>query len=244
MLEIAQGYIHFETLGALRDRKAIGDSIFAQSRDLAAQIYQFEVEIEVRIEPGSVRSWITARAKTGLVILQIVSIYSGFKDSIKEMYSDARYFSEKVNEFSKNAFDANDASVIRKERRTKFSGKIYRIKQRVDKLKENRENIPPKVFNEEMEKISASLLSLSDELNEEELNIISNTLEIPERKLRIPEPSRLFTRPEQFLIEMPQALVTVAASGEPPIYRRRELVQPQLRLSSPEKGGDDPLLLE
>jgi hypothetical protein len=137
MTELAQTYVHLRPYEIDAERiNHLG--IATQERAIAAarQFYRGNVTIDVRLEEGSARLWVTVAGVLSALNIGYgaVADYKGFKDSIVAICEDARKFGTFVSgAFSKDAA-ATLSQIYRIERRLKVPGKIKRIIVKLETL--------------------------------------------------------------------------------------------------------------
>lgn len=237
MADIAQGYLHLEPIALHRSPTEIGGALISDATEIAREIYDFDTLINVRIEEGSFKTWITV---TSLLfnVYSGISDYDDFKRNAISLYEDAIDFGEKANTAIQHAFGARDGAIIHKERRTKSSGKIYRIIKRIDRLKENKDRLSPRDVEQELQKIQIYLRSLAKDMDDDEINFIKNELKIPQPKAPAPETPKYILKPEQLEIETRVHVIPEGDGRKKLLYKGSKLVRASSRRSS--KGRKEP----
>lgn len=133
-VELAQTYIHIRPLEIhLIELDDLGSKITDIARRSAKQIYHHEIELEVRIEEGSIKVWATVLAILASTYSGIAN-YKGFKESVVELCSDARQFGGDVCGAVTNIARSNKADVFRTEKRLKYPGKMRKIINELEQL--------------------------------------------------------------------------------------------------------------
>ena len=123
---ISQAYFHFQPYhvegASLED---LSNLIAAISEQTATRAFDFDTTIEAILVPGSLRGWVTASAIFSTIT--VVSTYSDFKASVKEIYTDSKWFAQQVNELVVQKSDVHKSDIFRTERRTKATGRLKRL---------------------------------------------------------------------------------------------------------------------
>ncbi|MCK9916270.1 hypothetical protein MXD81_44675 [Microbacteriaceae bacterium K1510] len=214
MAQVAQAYFHFHTVLPSRELRRFGRQIDKASRRAALRNFETTVLINVEIVEGSLIGRITAYAGIiGLVTTPIAN-YKGVKDSIKEMYSDARSFGSEVVDRAVDLAGVSEKQVYRVERRTKTVGRLARLLNDIERLESSVDNLTPKQMKQELGRINNELEAVAADLDPQEQKNLIGALE----HTKLPPPAkwprseehgtRAILRPEQYelTIEAPEEI--------------------------------------
>lgn len=167
MTPLAEAYIHLKPFNAppflLEEHVAIISKI---ARGAAEKYYKKDVEIEVWIEPGSLRIWVRVKGTivtSALIIAGTASVIN----AVEPLIDAAVWFDNTVIDgyFGETAPPEN--STFRTERRTKIPGKINRTIERLEWLQENFDSLSPNEVNEELRRVQRALRSIAAQLGDE-----------------------------------------------------------------------------
>ena len=136
MAQLAQGYIHLRPYRVETELQALGKSIDEISFEIARRIYGQGIEVDVRLEEGTLRGWITVIGTIALTTYTVIAEYKGFTESVPLLCDKARSFGFEVCEQFIERNDAKSQQVFRVERKLKTPGRINRLLKRVKKLDE------------------------------------------------------------------------------------------------------------
>lgn len=239
MAEIAQGYVHLKPFGLQSEAKKAGRSILDELSEAAREIYSFPVEIDVEIEDGSIKVWATVI----VTLYSAISVYPQFKDGLKELKSDAVHFGTKTIDVVEKFMNPAQSQIFRVERRTKVSGKLYRLSRRAERLEENYNSLSPEVRESESAAIQSEIDKLVNLLDEAEAYFIKNNIKVPgkTRKVR-PETRKVALRPEQLEFS-DQNLPSILDHPKRLLYKDRKLVMPKgLSKRDAPKNPSNPLI--
>jgi hypothetical protein len=145
MTEIAEAYIHLRPFSVSESTlRAIGRSADSIAYSVAREIYGPTVNIEVKLEAGSLKGRIMVIASSAFLLYGGIADYKGFKESVAEMCADARSFGADVcGKFTKAA-GASKRQVYRTERRLKTLGRIARVIDRLERLQRQLSDLSPR----------------------------------------------------------------------------------------------------
>lgn len=185
MVTIAETYIHIKVdveKEKLYELKAYLEYIAAVS---AKEHFDFEVDIEILIEEGSIKGWLKA---AGWLYAGIAA-YGSFRSGIDYLVKDGRGFSDYVIERLHTDTDLPDNSFYRTERRLGTPGRIKRLYPKLDEASE--------LF--EVDYINSA---------QEELKTIQPSLSRILRDLDSPEDRQMFleTVPKSIIQNLPEPL--------------------------------------
>lgn len=171
MAEIAQTYVHLRPYELNRERiDRLGYAVQESAVEAARIVYGGGVDIEVELEAGSVKGWITVGGILGALHLGYgaVADYKGFKESIVEMCEDAKKFGMIVSEAFTSKAGVSPESVYRVEKRLKVPGKIKRVFTKMEVLDQVAGSLNKSELIARMAEIEHDLQSIEKELSAEE----------------------------------------------------------------------------
>lgn len=161
MTEIAEAYFHLRRVELSPDElQRLGDQASALAALTANDLFPPETIIDVRLEEGSLKGWITAIGL--LTVYGHIADYKGFKESVAEMVSDARAFSEAVSSKIFSQKELKGSVIYRQERRTKTPGRIKRVIQKREWLDDHRAQLSKadvEAMNYEIERLLQLVLA-------------------------------------------------------------------------------------
>ncbi|MEL3889480.1 hypothetical protein V6B08_04365 [Ferrovibrio sp. MS7] len=239
MTALAEAYIHLRhyqyTTSYLNEIQERAERI---ARPIIAGLYTEPVDLEIRIEEGSLKIWLTVFGVLGAAYHGI-AVYSEFKKSITELVKDAREFSDSILDDFLPEINATPPQIYRTERRLKTPGKIHRIINRVEKLKDRMGGMNSQDVEIELNKILGELYKIQKDLSEEEIKFLLSSIEI--KTIELPKtPKQLKERvaalrqkhPEDFdLLEVPLNFVQARSFEALPVSAENQNdIQPKLQM--------------
>ncbi len=135
MAHLAQTYVHLRPYELNAETiQRLGAAIQESAEVAALEFYRGGVTIDVDLEEGSAKFWITVLGALEIAHIAYGTIadYKGFKESIGEMVQDARSFGDFMIEATKQQSKATDKQVFRTERRLQTPGKIKRVTEKLE----------------------------------------------------------------------------------------------------------------
>jgi hypothetical protein len=240
--QLAQAYIHLKPYHASRKKlQRLGKSTDILAADIAKRIYGGNVVIDVQFEEGSLRVRVTVIGTLAatLAVYSTVADYKGFKDSVAELCDDARQYATDVCEpFTKKA-GANEEQVYRFERRTKTTGKLYRLAKRLEKLENSVSALSPNDVKKELSQASRELAAIAKDLSPTEMEAVekqltSKTLPPPSKwpPPQLEPPKAAKKDEEQLVLDKGLGLMLPAPSPPSPnhlvVYHNQTRVEAQL----------------
>lgn len=239
MAQVAQAYFHFHADLPARDLREFGRQIDRAARRAALRNFETTVLINVEIVEGSIIGRITACAGIIGLLTTPIANYKGVKDSVKEMYSDARSFGSEVADKAIQLAGVSGKQVYRVERRTKTVGKLGRLFNDIERLENSVDDLTPKQMKAELGRINHELQAISRDLDPQERQQLSGVLE----HTKLPPPSkwpnpdergpRAILKPEQYelTIERPLHIEDRSRTRHKPIrYESSFKVEPVKRV--------------
>src|SRR3569623_218994 len=95
MVEVAQSYFRLALAMAPSDQEQLREYLRRRAAEILVSVYAIDGTIDVEVEDGSVRAWITASV---VGIGGLVASYGSLRQSIDYLVHDAQAFSEQVHE--------------------------------------------------------------------------------------------------------------------------------------------------
>lgn len=239
MAQIAQAYFHFHADLPARNLSKFGRRIDRAARSAALRNFDTTVTITVEIVEGSTIGRITAYAGIIGLFTTPIANYKGVKDSVKEIYADARSFGSEVAEKAIQLAGVSGKQVYRIERRTKTVGKLRRLLNDIERLENSVNDLTPKQMKEELGRLNHELQAISTDLapqEQQQLSQILKTTKLPPPS-RWPRPDehapRAILRPEQYELTIEQPLQIddrLKARRKPSRYENSFEVEPAKRV--------------
>lgn len=183
MTTIGEAYVHLRPY----DVDKLGITELGERAVLVAaaafkETYSFDGTIEVHIERGSAKVWITLLGAFSWSLYDGVSKYPDFKAGVEQMVQDARDFGSLFNRAFITQAEAQPDQVHRTERRTKTPGKV---KRGLDKLE-------TASADDDVKAAMAILRSALADLNEKDEATLEEVLQTiyPEAAQALPPPEK------------------------------------------------------
>ena len=176
MTTVAQAYFHIRQVRLDDTRlRGLGDLASSLSAEAASGLYPPDSVIEVRLSEGSLKGWITVGG-IAIAAYGVIADYKGFKESILELNSDAKIFSEIVIQKFIEKSDLGGGQVYRQGRRTKTPGRIKRLIERRERLNEHRSELSKSIIDRENIEIEMLLQEILTEVDPSERAIVRKLL--------------------------------------------------------------------
>ncbi len=179
---------------------------------VAVRIYGPQVEVDVVVEAGSLLVRITVIGSLLWGGYDAVSKYPDFKHGMHQLVEDAqKYGSAIVNEVVKVTGHAKPASITKRDM---TPGRISRVIEKLERVKELEKHAPRRVVQEELHQITRDVQAIEKDLDPEELKQVDRVLESrglpPLEKLPKPEvyeePAAILRERKALERERPQAV--------------------------------------
>jgi hypothetical protein len=199
MTQIAQAYFHLKPFDVERDALlTYRETAREIARQLGERVFLIDTEISVALERGSLQGWITAAAIGNfLTAYGLVADYKGFKESLQEMVTDARWFGEEFNKVFLAKSHVDQSDVFRTERRTKAPGKLLRAINDLEAIELGQMDLPPNELKRRIREARIKIAEVEEELDQDDRKLINNALNdapFPVPQIADPRPSALFRR--------------------------------------------------
>jgi len=159
MSTLSQAYLNLTIDASASEIEAVRTYLAEVGRCIAIEVYGQEIEIEIRIEDGSLKAWVTV---VGLIWVGVAS-YGSFRTGIDYLVHDGRQFGEMVTSRFIEDAGLQDDKVYRVERRLGIPGRIRRLLVKIEKI-ENAEYTNP-VVRTELEKLRQEVQRIVDDLD-------------------------------------------------------------------------------
>ena len=132
MTKLAETYIHLK-IDATREFTGEAREYFYEiAKPISYDLFHQDIEIEIRFEDGSWKTWI---AVSGAIYIGIGQ-YGSFRSGIDYLVKDERKFSDTIIERFVDEKKIDQDIIFRTERRLGVPGKIQRLFKRIDRLDE------------------------------------------------------------------------------------------------------------
>ncbi len=216
MARLAQTSIRFRRyeIGAARFER-LSVEIDAVAARVAREIYGPAVEVDVVIEAGSLLIRITVIGSILWGTYDGISKYPDFKVGLGELVKDAQDYSSAIVDEVLKVTGQKKADSIAKRDMT--PGKISRIIEKLEGVKNLEKHAPRRVVQEELRQISRDVQAIERDLVPQELKQIDEVLE----SRGLPPLEKL---PRPLVAEDRSAIVRERkGSGGPPLLRQKKL---------------------
>ncbi|MGK9368492.1 hypothetical protein ACSSWA_06290 [Melioribacter sp. Ez-97] len=190
--EIGETYLKLNLEFTEDNKKLLTDIYSYILKEISRELLkERKVKISIEFDEGSLKTKIKIWGLIATIYIGIGN-YGSFRQGIREIINDVRNLSEYVIHYSQNEQPIGQ-KIIRSERRRGFSGRIYNIYDRIDKLERNLNNLSQNEIRNELTSIKQEISNigvlLPEEINQqflEELpnNYRDNLPEPNERKVR------------------------------------------------------------
>lgn len=129
---LSQAYLNLTIDASEIEIEAVRSYLSDIGRSYGIEIYGREIEIQVRVEEGSLKTWVTVAG----AIYVVVAGYGSFRSGVDHLVLDARHFGEIIA--SRFIEDANidEGKVYRVERRLGIPGRIRRLLVKIEKIEQ------------------------------------------------------------------------------------------------------------
>jgi hypothetical protein len=191
MTLLGEAYVHLRPFYA-NDRRveAIAVGIEQQCPIAADVIYGSSVEIGIRLEEGSLKTWVVVAGS----LCAAIATYPEFKLGIKELYDDAKAFGNAILEIVEAETAVPKNRIYRVERRTKTVGRVHRLIRSIDKLKREAWKLDAAEREGRVLEIRYRLHSLLSEVDDERDKELLRAAMLSTGFTPLPEPSDRLTR--------------------------------------------------
>jgi hypothetical protein len=177
LVQLAQTYIHLKPYRVSRKRlNSLGKRAEKIAVKAALDVYGGGVTVDVRLEEGSLRTWVSVAGVLTLSAYGVIADYKGFKESIQEMCKDAREYGLDVCGAFTEAAKAHKGQVYRVERRLKTPGKLNRVLKKIEQLDKAAESMGTDKLQAQLKDVQDELQTISSELTEEERKMMRQAL--------------------------------------------------------------------
>lgn len=129
MTTLAQTYLHFKANASHEDLEVARTYFLYVAALSAAEHFKSEVALQLRVEEGSLKGWITV---VGAMYAGICA-YGSFREGIDYLVKDGKEFSDYVIKRTISDVVAPAGSLVRAERRSGVPGQISRLLPLIDK---------------------------------------------------------------------------------------------------------------
>jgi hypothetical protein len=229
LAQLAQTYIHLSPYSVSRKKlNALGRRAERIAIKAAQDVYGGDVTVDVRLEEGSLRTWISVAGV--LTIYGAIADYKGFTA----------------------AAHVNKSQVFRVERRLKTPGKLNRLLKKLEQLDQVAEKMGTDKLNVELKDVQRELAAIQSELSDEENKQIQKALvfeNLPVLRRRPHnrriEPPKVATKPEEeepLLLEMELVGPPGTKKIPPKLVYHHKVYVPARKLGK--SGKDEPPALE
>jgi hypothetical protein len=130
MTRLAETYIHLRIDASEKFKIDSEEYLRGLSQTVSSEIFGKGIEVSIRFENGSWKTWITVAGAIYIGIGQ----YGSFRSGIDYLVKDARKFSNTVIEHFVQKKEVNQDLIFKTERRLCVPGKIQHLYQRIDSL--------------------------------------------------------------------------------------------------------------
>jgi hypothetical protein len=250
MAQLAQAYVHLRpyrvTRGLLDE---LGDYTEQTAIEAIKRIYGGNVTVEIKIEEGSLKAWVTVLgvlyvgADIAHKTYGTIADYKGFKDSIVELCKDAREFGVDVCGAVTAKSGASESQIFRTEKRRKTPGRLARLIEHLEQVDQLQGKLSKGELARQMEMVRRELAVIERDLTPEESDVLHRYLQFenipPLRqvpgnapRLRMPKAAIRVSETEDKLLPWGQSLPWNSDTPPPEetskrdrlVYRKRTFV--------------------
>jgi len=220
MTPVAQAYVHTAQFPDQRVLDRWGKIAGTLSYEIAKEIFPAGTEIEISLEPGSLKTKAKVAMGALLAAYGAIATYPEFKRGLSEAILDARQFAGTFNDnFLKFTGIARE-DVVRKERRTEVPGRLTRALDDLERLERNLVILPRPQIEEELRSIAYRLRVGLSELGPAERTLAVDLIE----SQHLPQLPRLVApkfalRPDEYEVAYNLKLDDPGSEGPAPGYR-------------------------
>jgi hypothetical protein len=156
-VRLAEAYIHVKISETIRF-DALAERLQGDVVSLTREIFVRDIKLEFLLEEGTILERAKVIGKPIAVVLGLVAGYHELRESVIDLYNDAKHFSELViKDFHKNTHTSPSA-VIYQRKLPSDVNRLYRIIQSADRLSDEIANDP--LRRSETERVISDLAGL------------------------------------------------------------------------------------
>ncbi len=233
MASLSQAYVHFRIPSlSQRELDRLGREIDERAVAIARKTFTFEITIEVELQSGSLKGWVTGIGKLLIGGYLYLGNYSGFLDSLERLCEQSETYATDVCGVIEKTIGVKQKHVVREDARRMTPGLLLDVIKQAEDLKKNRSGMSPREVEVRSEKILRDMERIEKDLTPQEVEVLHSieVLQIPRRRAAPIERIQKDFR-KRLAIEHPQMLAPPHAREKPRRYRNRTLVRPEGRLT-------------
>ena len=183
MTTLSETYFNFKVDASRYELEAVYEYLSFIGNKYAVQIYGQEVDIQVRIEEGSLKAWVTAAG----IIYGTISGYGSFRSGIEHLTEDARSFGKIVSARFIEDSGIEKEKIYRVEKRLGIPGKINRLLTRIEELEQA--DYSNQLVRDELKAIHSQVKRIIDDLDsDQDRKLFLSSLPDIYRDIQQPEP--------------------------------------------------------
>jgi hypothetical protein len=176
----------FETRLALNELHDIFRDI---ARPVAREIYGQGVEVEVRVQLGSLRGRALVVAA---VIYPLIAQYPDFRSGLGLLVEDAKGFATQTSDLVVKALGADQSQVKRVERRTGVPGQLRRLIEDLDHLAREYPTLTSEELHHRSRSLDRRFRDLERQLGEDDTRFLGESLARERERHDIPIPESVW----------------------------------------------------
>ena len=196
MILLAQTYLHLIVQPTARQVADTNEYVQYLGAISARDYFRQDVELELRIEPGSLKVWLSV---VGSLYLGL-SNYGSLREGIDYAVKDSRAFSALIIEMFKGEVQMPPNALYRTERRLGLPGKIQRLYPLLEETSSLMDNHDNAEAEKRLKQIQEQLTAIADELSNTEdtklMERIEKMIPAPIRD-RLPPPQSPYPGPSE-----------------------------------------------
>jgi hypothetical protein len=176
MTALAQTYIHLNPfeIDEVKINRFMSE-LEGFGKQAALELYSRPIDLDIRIEEGSLKAWITVMGSIG-AIYHGIAVYPDFKAGMETLVEDARTYGTLLLDKFIPTSGAAPEQIYRTERRSMTPGKIHRVIVRLEDLQQHLPQLSKEEASRRLDAIKGDLLRLQYDLDNNEISAMLNAL--------------------------------------------------------------------
>ncbi len=185
MTKLSEAYIHLKVDASLYELEAVQEYLSFIGNKYALELYGQELDIQVRVEEGSLKAWVTAAG----IIYAGVAGYGSFRSGIDHLANDAKVFGEIVSSSFIEEAKIDKEKVYRVERRLGVPGKIKRLLTKINRLE--RANYTNSIVQKELGGLREEIQEIVNQIDsEKDAELFVSNLPGEFQNIQLPSPKQ------------------------------------------------------
>src|SRR3990172_7665066 len=139
MTLLSEAYLHLKPFDISEaEIKDLNQYLKVYGKELGKEIYKSEIEIQVEVEAGSLKTWVIY----GGILVGFITSYGSFRTGINYLVNDGKKVAQLTNKYIIEKLQPDPQQIYHKERRLSVPGQLQRIISDLDYLSKNINQLP------------------------------------------------------------------------------------------------------